>query len=56
MKKICHAFSKFSSKVDRFVKAAYDFKVNDQTPKPSNMKKKLEKDSLIAELITSVLI
>lgn len=43
MKKICHAFSKFSSKVDRFVKATYDFIVNDQTPKPSNMKKKIRK-------------
>lgn len=40
MKEICHAFCEFSSKVDRFVKATYDFIVNDQTPKPSNMKKK----------------
>lgn len=56
MKKICHAFCEFSSKVDRFVKATYDFIVNDQTPKPSNMNKKIRKDLLIAELIISVLI
>lgn len=43
MKKICHTFCEFSSKVDRFVKATYDFIVNDQTPKPSNMKKQIRK-------------
>lgn len=43
MKKICHAFCEFSSKVDRFVKVTYDFIVNDQTSKPSNMKKKIRK-------------